>query len=327
MLIAFALSPLVDALRRRGLPMLWSVLVVVALAFCAIAFFLLVVMGQLAELAQNMPDLSGQYSRQARKPEIGGGRQRHRLAPVGDDCRDQCRDRLRLCQRRGAENAPMAVEVVERTNILQMLQDLVLPVISPVATAGLVVVVVIFMLLEREQLRDRFIRLVGSNDIHRTTQVLEDAGSRVTNYLLIQLLVNIIYAVPIGIGLWLIGVPNATLWGMLTLVLRFVPYIGSALSAAFPLFLAFAVSPDWSAVLWTAGLFIAVELITSNVVEPPGTRLAHRGQPAGHHRGGDLLDLPLGASRPCAIDAADGVPRGARPPYPAVRAFRHPVWR
>jgi AI-2E family transporter len=127
---------------------------------------------------------------------------------------------------------------------------------------------VIFMLLEREELRDRFIRLVGSNDLHRTTQVLEEAGHRVGRYLLTQLLVNLIYAVPIGVGLYLIGVPNAVLWGLLTLVLRFVPYIGSVLAAAFPLFLSFAVAPDWSAVLWTAALFAGVELITSNIVEP-----------------------------------------------------------
>jgi predicted PurR-regulated permease PerM len=164
--------------------------------------------------------------------------------------------------------APMAVEVVQPTNPLDVLRELVLPLVGPVANAGLVVVLVIFMLLERETLRDRFIRLVGSNDLHRTTQVLQEAGSRVATYLLIQLFVNAVYALPIGLGLWLIGVPNAPLWGLMTLVLRFVPFIGSALAAAFPLFLAFAVSPDWSAVLWTIVLFGTVELITSNVIEP-----------------------------------------------------------
>jgi hypothetical protein len=144
----------------------------------------------------------------------------------------------------------------------------VLPIISPIVTAGLVIVVVIFMLMEREELRDRFIRLVGSNDLHRTTEILEDAGSRVASYLLIQLLVNVIYAVPIGLGLWIIGVPNPVLWALMTLILRFVPYVGSVIAAAIPLFLAFAVSPDWSMVLWTASLFATVELLTSNVIEP-----------------------------------------------------------
>ena len=163
---------------------------------------------------------------------------------------------------------PMPVEVVENVSAVGVLQNLVLPIISPVATSALVVVLVIFMLLEREALRDRFIRLVGTNDLHRTTQMLGDAGSRVANYLLLQLLVNTIYAIPIGLGLWLIGVPNAALWGVLTLILRFIPFIGSSLAAAFPLFLAFAVSPDWSAVIWTGALYAAVEMVTVNAIEP-----------------------------------------------------------
>jgi hypothetical protein len=90
----------------------------------------------------------------------------------------------------------------------------------------------------------------------------------VAQYLLAQLLVNVIYAVPVGLGLWAIGVPNPTLWALMTLVLRFVPYIGTILAAAFPLFLAFAVAPGWTAVLWTIALFATVEAVTSNVIEP-----------------------------------------------------------
>jgi predicted PurR-regulated permease PerM len=171
-------------------------------------------------------------------------------------------------QDQAEEAHAMKVEVVDPVSAIQTLENVVVPIVSPIATAGLVIVVVIFMLLEREDLRDRFIRLVGSNDLHRTTEVLEEAGARVANYLLMQLLINFLYAIPIGIGLYFIGVPNAPLWGLLTLVLRFVPYIGSVLAAAFPLFLAFAVAPGWSLMLWTAGLFALVELISSNVVEP-----------------------------------------------------------
>ncbi|TIS11353.1 MAG: AI-2E family transporter, partial [Mesorhizobium sp.] len=135
-------------------------------------------------------------------------------------------------------------------------------------SAGLVVVVVIFMLMEREDLRDRFIRLVGYGDLHRTTQALQDAGKRVGQYLLMQLVVNVIYAIPITIGLWVLGIPNALLWGMLALALRFVPYIGPIIGALLPLFLALAVAPGWSLLLWTGALFIAMELITGNVIEP-----------------------------------------------------------
>jgi predicted PurR-regulated permease PerM len=164
--------------------------------------------------------------------------------------------------------APVAVEVVETGGGLQTLTTVLLQVLVPVGTAGLVIVVVIFMLMEQDELRDRFIRLFGSGDIHATTQLLEDAARRVGNYLLTQLLVNVIYAVPIGIGLWLIGVPNAMLWGLLTLVLRFVQYIGPVIAAGFPMLLAFAVSPDWSLLLWTIALFATVELVTSNFIEP-----------------------------------------------------------
>ncbi len=163
---------------------------------------------------------------------------------------------------------PMTVEVVENQSIWQLLRDVLFPVLSPLVTTGLVIVVVIFMLLERDDIRDRFIRLTGANDLHRTTEILEDAGARVASYLLTQILVNVIYAVPIGLGLWIIGVPNPILWAFMTLILRFVPYIGSVIAATLPLTVAFAASADWSMVLWTAALFLTVEAITSNIIEP-----------------------------------------------------------
>lgn len=297
MLITFALSPIVTRLRRTGLAPIWTVLSVVAGAFLAIALFFLVVAVQLGQLAQSLPTFQSNiiekldrlekagksggflsdltHSVQAINDKIGAalgqpdpepapaaggatGAATPAPEPKAPSADPQAHDKTN----------PLPVEVVQSRSPVQVLQDLIIPLVSPVATVGLVIVVVIFMLLEREELRDRFIRLVGSHDLHRTTQVLEDAGTRVANYLLIQLLVNMIYAVPIGIGLWLIGVPNAPLWALLTLVLRFVPYVGSVLSAVFPLFLAFAATPGWAAVLWTAALFAAVELVTTNVVEP-----------------------------------------------------------
>lgn len=266
MLITFALSPLVSALRRRGVPMLGAVLGVVFIAFALIALLGLIMVSQIGELATNLPTFQANILAKVDALKATGGG--HGLAARLSDMITAVNAEIGSALPGDSAAKPMQVEVVERTNAWDVLLNLVLPLVSPVATTGLVVVVVIFMLLEREQLRERFIRLVGAHDIHRTTQLLQDAGSRVATYLLIQLLVNTIYAIPIGVGLWLIGIPNAILWGLLTLILRFVPYIGSVLSAAFPLFLAVAVSPDWSALLWTGALFVAVELITSNVVEP-----------------------------------------------------------
>ena len=265
MLITFALSPLVTALRRHGMPLLSTVLAVVAAAFGAIAAFALVVVTQLGTLAQNLPTFQANILAKVESLKATGGG--HGVVARLSDMISAINAKIGAALP-SDQQAPMPVEVIQSANALDFVERLVIPLISPVATTGLVIVVVIFMLLERERLRDRFIRLVGSNDLHRTTQVLEEAGSRVANYLLVQLLVNVIYAIPIGVGLYVIGVPNAPLWGLLTLILRFVPYIGSVLAAAFPLFLAFAVSQDWSAVLWTAALFITVELITSNAVEP-----------------------------------------------------------
>jgi len=266
MLIAFALSPVVIRARRLGLGHLPSVLVASGLAFVAIGGFVLIVVGQLAELALNLPTFQANILAKLEGLQAADGG--NSLVSNAMQMLGTISTRIGAAVGTGEATKPMPVEVVQPTNALALLQNLILPLVSPVATAGLVIVLVIFMLLEREQLRDRFIRLVGTGDLHRTTQVLEDAGGRVANYLLVQLLVNAIYALPIGFGLWLIGVPNATLWGLLTLVLRFVPYIGSVLAAAFPLFLAFAISANWSAVLWTGALFLTVELLTSNVIEP-----------------------------------------------------------
>ena len=275
-LIAFALSPLVSLLRRRGLPHVASVMLVVTATFIVISGFFLIVASQMAELAQNLPTFQANILTKVESLQAanGGDGIVSRFTQMVSTINAEIGKAIPVSpsptagMSPSATTTPMVVEVVAKRSSIGMLQDLVLPLISPIATAGLVVVVVVFMLLEREELRDRFIRLVGSNDLHRTTQVLEDASHRVGQYLLIQLLVNVIYALPVGVGLWLIGVPNPVLWGMLTLVLRFVPYIGAVMSAAFPLFLAFAVAPGWSAVLWTLLLFGALEFITSNIIEP-----------------------------------------------------------
>ena len=126
----------------------------------------------------------------------------------------------------------------------------------------------IFVLLERNDLRDRFIKLVGAGDLQKSTEALNDAARRVSRYLLMQLVVNLTYGIPIGVGLYFIGVPNAILWGLLAAVLRFIPYLGPFLAALFPLALAFAVDPGWTMLFWVIGLFLTAEIISNNVVEP-----------------------------------------------------------
>lgn len=274
-LISFALSPLVTRLRKTGIPHISGVLLVVCMAFAGIGIFLLIVGSQLTSLAQNLPQFQANIIekvdslREASSEHSLVGRLGQMITTINDEIGGAAGNTSSSTSvPQAPAREPLAVKMVVSQNPVGILRNVLLPMLSPIASVGLVIVVVIFMLLERDDLRDRFIRLVGTNDLHRTTQVLSEAGHRVAQYLLVQLLVNVIYAVPIGLGLFLIGVPNAALWGLLTLVLRFIPYIGSILAAAFPLFLAFAVSPDWSAVLWTIALFAVVELVTSNVIEP-----------------------------------------------------------
>ena len=127
---------------------------------------------------------------------------------------------------------------------------------------------VIFILLQREDLRNRLIRLAGAHDLQKTTLAIDEAGYRLSRLLLAQLALNAGFGLVIGLGLWLIGVPSAPLWGLLAMALRFVPYIGAVIAAILPLIVAAAVGEGWSMVLWTAALFLIVEPLAGHVVEP-----------------------------------------------------------
>ena len=129
-------------------------------------------------------------------------------------------------------------------------------------------VFVIFMLLEREDLRDRVLRLAGSSRLYMTTQALDDAARRVSRYLLMQLAVNAMYGALVGVGLRLIGVPNPLVWAVLATLLRFIPYVGPWIAASGPALLAIGVAPGWATFAWTIGLYAVLELVAANIVEP-----------------------------------------------------------
>ena len=125
-----------------------------------------------------------------------------------------------------------------------------------------------FILLQREDIRDRFLRLAGTADLQRSTAALDDAAARLSRFFLMQTILNAGFGLFIGVGLWLIGVPNAVLWGILAGLMRFVPFVGSIIAAFFPIALAAAVDPGWSMVLATAALFIVAEPVAGHVIEP-----------------------------------------------------------
>lgn len=274
LLLTFTLAPIVSFLRKRRVPKIAAVLMAVASAFLVIAAFGFIVAGQVANLADNVPTYQRNIVAKVQalsQAGSGNGVLEHIskvVERIGSEMQYNAEESKEDATSQSPRRDPMPVEIVTRSNPVQTLGNFILPLISPFATAGLVIVLVVFMLLEREELRDRFIRLVGLGDLHRTTAALQDAGKRVGKYLLMQLVVNALYALPIAVGLWLLGIPNAILWGLLTLVLRFVPYIGPVIGMILPLFLALAIAPGWSLVAWVAALFIITELVSNNVVEP-----------------------------------------------------------
>ena len=151
---------------------------------------------------------------------------------------------------------------------LDTLSGIASPLLHPLATIGIVVVFVIFILLQREDLRDRLIRLAGSHDLQRTTAAIDDAAKSLSKYFLTQVAVNTAFGIVVWLGLTIIGVPNPSLWGALAGVLRFVPYIGTLIATALPVLVAAAVDPGWSLAIWTAGLILGLELLVGQLVEP-----------------------------------------------------------
>ena len=164
---------------------------------------------------------------------------------------------------------PVVVEVKEQApSFRQTYEDLIRPVLSPIMTLALVILFLIFILLEREDLRDRLLRLAGDSDLKRSTLAMDDAAERLSKFFLTQLLLNVAFGAVIGVGLALIGVPSPVLWGILAALMRFVPYIGSVLSGILPVALAAAVDPSWSMFFATLALFAITEPIAGQVVEP-----------------------------------------------------------
>jgi predicted PurR-regulated permease PerM len=272
-LLTFALAPISSRLRKLGLPRVLAVIITVVLAFLVLILFGLVVAGHVAEVAQNLPAYQDNIITKIRALQESGTdsgivrRLTSVIESVGREL-DSAGQRPAAPDGGATPREPLLVEIFAPNRPIETLTSLIGPLLGPIASLGLIIVVVIFMLLEREELRDRFIRLVGYGDLHRTTEAIQEAGSRVARYLLMQLVVNCAYGVPLALGLWAVGIPNAALWGMLAIVLRFVPYIGPVIATVLPLFLAFAVDPGWSLVLWVGCIFLVLELTSNNVVEP-----------------------------------------------------------
>ena len=276
-LLSFALGPVVMLLRRWHFGRVPAVAVTVLLAFLVIFSVGTLIGSQLTQLAEELPQYQTNITQKIHSIQTIGsgsgvvGRASAMLKTLGneiaktDNTPKAPSSKLQSVQ--GQQPVPVEIRQPEPTK-LDIIQNIIGPLLQPLATTGIVIVFVIFFLLQREDLRDRFIRLAGGGDLRRTTEALDDAVGRLSRYLLMQTAINTIFGLLIGIGLWLIGIPNPVLWGVLAMLLRFVPYIGPVIAAIFPLALALAVDPGWSMLLWTASLFIVIEPVTGQIVEP-----------------------------------------------------------
>ncbi|HEY7664002.1 MAG TPA: AI-2E family transporter [Xanthobacteraceae bacterium] len=279
-LLSFVLAPLVRLLQRWRVPRAAAVGVVVLLAFASIFGLGGVIATQVAELASELPRYQVTMREKIRslRGTAAPSGTLERAADVLQDLGKELnkpKESAATAQAPlqtpapGQEAKPIPVEVRQPPpTALESIAALISPLLQPLTTTGIVAIFVVFILLQQEDLRNRFIKLAGSHDLQKTTAALDDAATRLSRLFLTQLAVNAAFGVVIGAGLWVIGVPSPVLWGILAAILRFVPYIGAIIAAVFPLTLAAAVDPGWSMLLWTAGLFLVVEPLVGHVIEP-----------------------------------------------------------
>ncbi len=273
-LISFLLAPLINRLECWKLNRAFSVIVTTFFTMGVIGIIGYILAGQVLDLANELP----KYQTNLRaKIESLKTSENSPISKATKTLRELAVEVSNpAAARPAAPKAPdvpvqtaVPVKVVESTaSPLELAESYIGTLLGYLASAAIVALFVIFILLEREDLRDRIIHLVGKHRLHLTTQALDDAAQRVSRYLRAQLIVNATYAILIGTGLYFIGIPNAILWGILAGLFRFIPYLGPFLGAACPLSLSLAVAPSWTAPSLTTGLFVGVELVCANVVEP-----------------------------------------------------------
>ncbi|HEX4160425.1 MAG TPA: AI-2E family transporter [Rhizomicrobium sp.] len=275
-LLAFALAPAVTLLRRLRVGRVLSVLLTTLFAIAVIGIVVLFIGTQLAHLAADLPHYQRNVAHKVHALESSAMSNGlvERVSSLLNNLNNQLTSGQvahEINSQAGSGNQEQPVPVVIRqpsASPLQIIENVARPLLDPLATAGIAVIFVVFILLQKEDLRDRFIWVAGAGDLQRAKIALDDGASRVSRYLLIQTAINTVFGALIGTGLWFIGVPNPWLWGLVTTMLRFIPYVGVPLAATAPLLLSLAVDPGWSKVFWTAALYFGLEPITGQVVEP-----------------------------------------------------------
>ena len=284
-LLTFLLAPLVTRLER-WIGRVAAVLFAVCLIFSVLGVAGYLLTRQLVDLATKLPDYKVNIEAKLHAFDAPRGGSLSKFSAAVEEIKKELPGNSEapapvVTQEPGKPETAVAtpptpvtpavpVKVVETSKgkPIDLMKAIVAPLLGPLGTAALVLLLVIFMLLQREDLRSRFIRLIGQGRISATARAMEDAGDRVSRYLRMQLLVNVTFGACVAVGLYFIGVPNALLWGSLGAGLRFIPYIGPWIATVLPTAVALAVSPAWLMPLLTVALFIVIELVVANAVEP-----------------------------------------------------------
>ena len=285
LLLAFVLAPAVGLLQRARVPHAAAVLFTVLLAFAMIFGVGALVGGQASQLTTGLPRYETIIRDKLSSLAVGGAIVERLNAtlqnlvsgiagaapqPAAGKLQPAA-SKLQPAAKPGPvpEAAPLAtVPALDGSSAIVVVRSVVEPLLGPLATAGIVIVFLIFALLYREDLRDRLVRLLGRQDLHRTILAMNDAAQRLSRYFLFQLALNIGFGAFITGGLWLLGLPSPLLWGILAGIMRFVPFIGTFIALAPTVLLALAVVPGWSLALSVLALFIISDLIVGQVVEP-----------------------------------------------------------
>ncbi len=271
-LLSFMLAPVADGLERIHLPRVASLMLIVVLALTLVSGVASLAANQVYSLAESLPKYSQNIEERLRFFQNDETGVIDEAAAVIEKAREDVANENEQATEQGgaqAEEGPMPVEIHQPPPTdLDLLKIYAAPILGPVGQAALVFVFVVFMLFQREDLRDRMIRLMGGDRLDVTTRAFGDAGSRISRYLLMQLIINVTYGLPVAIGLWLLGLPGALLWGLLAALLRFIPFLGPWMAASMPILLSLAVFEGWYWPLAVVSLFVGLELFSNNVIEP-----------------------------------------------------------
>jgi predicted PurR-regulated permease PerM len=262
-ILAFLLTPLVRLFDRLRLPRFAGVLLTMFLALGAVGAIGYITWIQFAELSTQVTQYTSSMRRKVADLKLGNDAALSQLTRTVDKVTEQLDENL-ADQRRAQ---PVRV-VPPRATPVERLQEGIETIFEPIASAVIVLVLVMFMLSQREDLRDRFIRLIGAANVTITTRLMDEAAQRVSRFIAAQVLLNVAFGAIVTAGLYWIGVPYAALWGGLTAVLRFVPFVGTLLSSLMPALLAFAVFPGWTEALQALALYVGLDLLFAYFAEP-----------------------------------------------------------